>query len=1141
MVYSTSPDPTTDDNVVEIGEGTGSFSQNVTTLSPGTTYFVRAYAINSEDTSYGAGQPFTTLVDVVTIDRLDPTQSTTNADEVVFQVVLSGPVTGLSASNFSLDTTGLSGTSIAEVSGSGDQYEVTVNTGSGDGTVRLDLGNSSGVSPSITSLPYTDGETYTIDRTPPQVALISSVEVTGEPVVPITVEFSQAVSGFGASDIVVDNGSVDAGSFSDQGGGSFAVDIIPANTTAGQLYDITISIPEGVAEDEAGNASEASEEDLVITFDSIAPEVEITATDVNEFDGIGYTNQSPIPVTITFSKPVFGFEASDIAIDNATFSNFSGTDGDSVYTVNVDPPPGAGPSAIDVDIAAGAAEDDAGNSSEAAETLALVFDQVPPAPVVSTTASANTNVSPIPVEIDFGETVLGFTESMAEGAISADNGTGFSIEEFEADSEDEVFSFNLVPDADDTFTIELAADLVADLAGNDNEASNALEVTLNTSQPQIAFLAVGEGGSINDDPLESPINDDFFKLFIDFGEQLADFSQSNITADNALVDNLQTVDFSGGVYSIRIEPVGDGEVTITIPEGEVQDLAGNDNEEGQFQITVDRTTPTVVSIERASGVNDPTNQSPFDVLITFSEEIADFDESLLAVTNGVATEYSTTDNIAFTVSMLPDEVTTASITLEIGVPAGVFTDLAGNENEADTENFTIEFGDTRPTAQLTSSESDPTNAGDFEITLAVTDIFGQLVSSIGVSDFTITGANIVDIDDVSNPDFALTIEPQEEGEISIQLNENVLSDVAGNLNEASNEFTITYDISPPTVAITSDEGSATNADDFEVTFTFDEPVFGFELSDIVVGNAQLSSFSGNDGDTEYSVTVSPEEEGPVTIDVPEGVAQDEAGNDNAAADQFSIDYDVTAPTVTLSADVETTNLESIPIEIQFSEPVTGFGAGDIDVENGSVDEGSFVDAGDGAFTVDIVPDDTDADTSYEIVVSIPAEVAEDLAGNPSEASEEGLTITFNSETLTISFHAVEDGGAFDDDPIEGPLSDEFFTLFISFSQPVVGFSDSMLEASNATLSDFAEVDADEGLYSVRVAATGDGEISVFIAEGAVQDEAGNENQEGEFTIAVDFGPEPLPVPVAGPLGLVLLAMLLLVVGMGYRRSRVVRP
>ncbi|NDV17028.1 T9SS type B sorting domain-containing protein [Muricauda sp. TY007] len=60
FVYATSSNPTTSDTKVQVGSGTGSFSDAVTGLSAGTTYYVRAYAINSEGTSYGSEVSFTT-------------------------------------------------------------------------------------------------------------------------------------------------------------------------------------------------------------------------------------------------------------------------------------------------------------------------------------------------------------------------------------------------------------------------------------------------------------------------------------------------------------------------------------------------------------------------------------------------------------------------------------------------------------------------------------------------------------------------------------------------------------------------------------------------------------------------------------------------------------------------------------------------------------------------------------------------------------------------------------------------------------------------------------------------------------------------------------------------------------------------
>jgi gliding motility-associated-like protein len=61
VVYGTSINPTTANTKVQIGTGLGTFSQNVTGLTALTTYHVRAYAINSVGTSYGADSTFTTL------------------------------------------------------------------------------------------------------------------------------------------------------------------------------------------------------------------------------------------------------------------------------------------------------------------------------------------------------------------------------------------------------------------------------------------------------------------------------------------------------------------------------------------------------------------------------------------------------------------------------------------------------------------------------------------------------------------------------------------------------------------------------------------------------------------------------------------------------------------------------------------------------------------------------------------------------------------------------------------------------------------------------------------------------------------------------------------------------------------------
>jgi hypothetical protein len=61
ICYSTSPNPTTTSFNIECGNGTGSFTAYFTGLTANTTYYVRAYAINSLDTFYGSQLIFTTV------------------------------------------------------------------------------------------------------------------------------------------------------------------------------------------------------------------------------------------------------------------------------------------------------------------------------------------------------------------------------------------------------------------------------------------------------------------------------------------------------------------------------------------------------------------------------------------------------------------------------------------------------------------------------------------------------------------------------------------------------------------------------------------------------------------------------------------------------------------------------------------------------------------------------------------------------------------------------------------------------------------------------------------------------------------------------------------------------------------------
>ncbi|WP_083937653.1 Ig-like domain-containing protein [Hymenobacter aerophilus] len=97
-----------------------------------------------------------------------------------------------------------------------------------------------------------------------------------------------------------------------------------------------------------------------------------------------------------------------------------------------------------------------------------------------------------------------------------------------------------------------------------------------------------------------------------------------------------------------------------------------------------------------------------------------------------------------------------------------------------------------------------------------------------------------------------------------------------------------YHQSGPTVIISSAASSPTSTSPIPVTVTFSESVTGFVAGDVTISNGVLAGFAGS-GPT-YTFNVTPATAGTVTVNVAANAAQDQAGNGNTAAPQFSIQY-----------------------------------------------------------------------------------------------------------------------------------------------------------------------------------------------------------------------------------------------------------
>ena len=110
----------------------------------------------------------------------------------------------------------------------------------------------------------------------------------------------------------------------------------------------------------------------------------------------------------------------------------------------------------------------------------------------------------------------------------------------------------------------------------------------------------------------------------------------------------------------------------------------------------------------------------------------------------------------------------------------------------------------------------------------------------------------------------------------------------------------TIAVSNPTVTITGSVVNSTSSP-FTATFTFSEAIQNFSLSDVIVTNATSSVFN-KISDSKYTALITPTSDGIVTINIPANSLQDLANNDNLASNTFSINYDTTKPTVTITSD-----------------------------------------------------------------------------------------------------------------------------------------------------------------------------------------------------------------------------------------------
>ncbi len=307
------------------------------------------------------------------------------------------------------------------------------------------------------AMPRPTDPIVTIDRTGPSVILASTAPAsTRISPIPVTVTFMETVADFDSGDVTVANGSVSdfIGTGMDY---SFNV------TPAGQ-GEVLVDIADSKANDAAGNRNTAATT-LSCNYDNILPTVIMTSMAPEP------TRITPIPVTVTFAEAVTGFEEADITAVNGTISGLAGSGASYSFNLNA-----SGQGLVSANIAGNVALDASGNGNTAAPTFSRTYDTISPGVSLTTGAADPTNAS-IPITITFTESVINFTSgdiTLTNGTVSNFSGSGAN------------YTFTLVPTAQGSVSVSIAAGVAQDPAGNLNTASNSLSRIM-TISPRLSL------------------------------------------------------------------------------------------------------------------------------------------------------------------------------------------------------------------------------------------------------------------------------------------------------------------------------------------------------------------------------------------------------------------------------------------------------------------------------------------------------------------------------------------------------------------------------------------------------------------------------------------------------------------------------
>ena len=393
------------------------------------------------------------------------------------------------------------------------------------------------------------------------------------------------------------------------------------------------------------------------------------------------TNISPIPVTVTFvdshtslNEDVTGFTSGDIVPTDGTVSNFAGSG--AVYTFDLTP---GGEGLVSADIAAGVAQDLAGNLNLEAATFSRVYDSIPPTVNIGAPSKTITNTGPVdfPITISGASTIHLLTANVLLHATGTAAGTVTVLNGTSASPTVRISSIT----GDGQLDISLVAGIASDAAGNTSlPAGPSTAFTVDNTRPVVSI-----GSPSLSDTRNGPVT---FQVTVS-GAYTVNLLAGNITLNHTgtAAGSVSVVPFTGTTSTpiVQVSNItGDGTLGISIAAGIAVDAAGNTSLAAGPSATfnVDNTRP-VVSIGSPNPAFTNTTDVIFPLTVSGADTINLLDSDitvlhLTGITTGTAsvvpgTGTTTTPQVKIT-------GITGNGTLGISLAEGFAVDTAGNKN-----------------------------------------------------------------------------------------------------------------------------------------------------------------------------------------------------------------------------------------------------------------------------------------------------------------------------------------------------------------------------------------------------------------------------------------------------------------------------